>query len=145
MSDEDWDPAADHEVTAGSAGAEAEAAEAQPQYDSLDAWMDDWFVRVVRRRVGRGGIVWCAQWWAHAEAASRLGALWGAWEQAQIDLGSAPSQWWVWHFDAHWAVLTNPAGPFAACTADRHEPDADRLPSAPRSMQDTEAGDGEPL
>ena len=142
MSDQDWDPAAEHEAPADSVGPGIEPADAKPQYPTLEAWMDGWFVRTVRRRTGRAGVVWCAQWWEHAEARSRLSALWGAWEQAQIDLGSAPSGWWIWHFDAHWGQLTSPAGPFTACGADRHEPDPDPLPSAPRLVEvaGTDAG-----
>jgi hypothetical protein len=28
----------------------------------------------------QGGVTWCPQWWKHAEAISRLEALWRAWE-----------------------------------------------------------------
>ncbi|HEV2810242.1 MAG TPA: DUF4913 domain-containing protein [Acidimicrobiales bacterium] len=65
---------------------------------------------------------------AHAEAASRLGALWGAWEQAQIDLGSAPSQWWVWHLRRPVGRAHQPRRPF--CSLHRRPSRTGRAPLA---------------
>lgn len=53
--------------------------------------------------------------------------------------GAALSQCWLWHFDAHWPVLTNPAGPFSACTPERHVDDPSPLPSTPVPAHVTEA------
>src|SRR5688500_16673945 len=33
----------------------------------------------------QGGVTWCPQWWKHAEAISRLEALWRAWEFLRLD------------------------------------------------------------
>jgi hypothetical protein len=144
MSDAEWDPTMPHPASdtvqdPSPAPEPAPSVEAAPQYATLTAWMDDWFLQVVRRRVGRGSVSWCAQWWAHPEAASRLGALWAAWEESRTTGGAALSQWWLWHFDAHWPVLTNPAGPFSACTPERHVADPSPLPSAPVPAHVTEA------
>jgi hypothetical protein len=114
---DDWDPT----VTDPAPG---------PVYDSLPAWVEDWLSPTVRRHV-RNTVKWCGRWWAHPEAAARLGALWAAWEVAMAEGGSAMSQWWVYHFDSHWPVLTDAQGPFAGCHPDKPCSWAARLPVTP--------------
>ena len=58
---------------------------------------------------------WCARWWEHPEAVSRLEALWEAFESARRDPAPAMSSWWRDHVDHHMAVLTGPYGPFERC------------------------------
>jgi hypothetical protein len=84
-------------------------------FDSASAWVESWLVLTVRRRLGPH-MAWCADWWAHREAAARVESLWAAWELAQAEGGASPSQWWVYHFTPHWAALTDARGPFAGCT-----------------------------
>ncbi len=72
-------------------------------------------------------MTWCADWWAHREAAARVESLWAAWELAQAEGGASPSQWWVYHFTPHWAALTDARRPFAGCTAG-HVDDPARSP-----------------
>ena len=99
-----------------------------PQYPSLDDWVRHWFAPVMRRRV-RGQMHWCERWWAHPEAAARLGSLWSAWEQAEVEGGGGPSQWWLYHLEGHWPFLSGPTGPFAACQPGRHVDDPEPLPT----------------
>lgn len=104
-------------------------------YASADKWVREWLLAVVRpTRPGN----WCAKWWAHPEAAARLGDLWAAWEAAQAEGGAGPSQWWTYHFAVHWEALRAPTGPFAQCSPDQHTPPADRLPAEPVPEPDGE-------
>jgi len=65
---------------------------------------------------------WCPQWWAHAEALSRLEALWRTWEAARLDPLQGIAVWYRDFCDPQLLVLFSPAGPFAQCTAERHSP-----------------------
>lgn len=100
-----------------------------PVYESVHEWVTGWLAHMVRRRLGGGGTAWCARWSEHDEAVARLGALWAAWETTNVEGGTAPSAWWVHHFDPHWAVLTASNGAFASCGPDRHNPDPPPLPT----------------
>jgi len=64
---------------------------------------------------------WCRKWWAHAEALSRLEALWEAFEVMRLQPAPSFSTWLRDHFDAHMRVLTDPEGVFWDCDADRDE------------------------
>ena len=99
------------------------------EYRDLMAWVENWLSPTVRRYL-RSTDRWCERWWAHPEAAARLGAMWAAWEVANVEGGASLSQWWLSHFDNHWPSLIDSHGPFAGCRKDecRH---ADRLPVAP--------------
>lgn len=95
------------------------AAAPQPRFDSVEHWVQDWLRPIVRRTVNerRPGtrIVWCAQWWQHAEAIDRLEACWRAWEVARLDGGRGIADWWLTVMDPMWAQLTSPDGPFSEC------------------------------
>ena len=62
---------------------------------------------------------WCAKWWLHAEAVSRIEAIWRAWEALRLDGTLGPSVWWRDHADYHLAVLTAADGPFARCSHEK--------------------------
>ena len=67
---------------------------------------------------------WCAKWWEHAEAITRLEALWESWEKQRLEPGTGMATWWRDFADHHMAVLTDrDAGPFFKCdvTKGRHE------------------------
>ena len=55
----------------------------EPMYLELADWVTDHFVPVFRRTLG-GEYRWCAEWWRHDEAVSRLKALWHAWEVLRL-------------------------------------------------------------
>lgn len=98
---DEWDPTATDPVG--------------PEFPHLVAWVEQWLAPTLRHQL-RGTEKWCRRWWAHPEAAARLGALWAAWEVASAEGGSAMSQWWLYHFDGHWPRMTDSRGPFAGCT-----------------------------
>lgn len=77
-------------------------------------------------RSPESGLVWCPEWYRHAEALSRLDAVWRAWENLRLDPATGISNWWLHHADPHMRVLMDPvAGPFARCTNEAH---SDALP-----------------
>lgn len=81
------------------------------QYDDAAAWLEDWLLQVVRPR---RSVKWCPTWWRHAEARSRITALWLAWETYWGD-NDGQSHWWIVHFPPHWEALTSADGIFASC------------------------------
>lgn len=117
---------------------EAEAREQPrgPLYPNAAAWVEGFLTLHYARR--NPGFRWCAYWWQHVEAASRLEALWQAWEQARLsDDFSAISHWWLEHCDPQMAMLTAATGPFAQCDAiqERHAlPERLAVVSPPEGM-----------
>lgn len=100
----------------------------EPYYPDATTWFRDHFAPLVHRQLDAGQ-TWCAQWWAHPEAVSRLEALWRAWETLRLDPAFGISQWWRDHADPHLSVLlSRDHGPFAACTPTRHNNDLPELP-----------------
>lgn len=81
-------------------------------YPNADAWLRSWLLPNWRRPVHQH---WCPKWWLHAEAVSRVEAMWRAWEHLRTDGALGPSAWWRDHGDYHLAVLTSSTGPFARC------------------------------
>lgn len=122
---EDWD------MLYATPGAPAAAEEVpEPVFADVAGWVEQHLVLLVGRQLGAGA-TWCARWWAHAEAISRLEALWRAWEVLRLDEALGMSLWWRDHANPHLAVLlSRDAGPFAGCTPQRHV-DLPLLPSAP--------------
>ena len=86
-----------------------------------------------RRPLG-GEYRWCAQWWRHAEAITRLTALWQSWEAMRLQPGTGMISWLRDHLDHQLPVLLGRGGPFAACSRGRaHRPPRRRgRPAAPR-------------
>ena len=83
--------------------------------------MVDWLLPTVERRVAegsRGGVYWCAQWWAHPEGLQRIYSLWREWERARVEEGM--SAWWRDHLDPHLNALTGEHGAFVQCSPSRH-------------------------
>lgn len=122
LNDEDgWIPALDEEDLGDPQTAAAGADSASgPAFRDLESWVRDYLALHIRRRLG-GSATWCPKWWAHAEAISRLTALWMAWEHLRTQDALGMSQWWIYHADPHLAVLlSKDAGPFASCRTDRH-------------------------
>ena len=111
-----------------------------PVYASLEAWVTQHFLPIYRRPLG-GEYRWCATWWDHAEAITRLTALWHAWEALRLQPGTGIAVWLRDHLDHHLPVLLGRGGPFASCSEQEHiEPrEAAALP-APPGWWDTGAG-----
>ena len=81
------------------------------------------YIRIIDSRNG----TWCRKWFLHAEALSRVDALWRSWEHLRLDGKTGMSVWWKDHADPHMAVLLNQKGPFHACDLEIHK-DPDPFP-----------------
>ncbi|MGO9957762.1 MAG: DUF4913 domain-containing protein [Solirubrobacteraceae bacterium] len=100
-------------------------------FPSLLAWFEQWLRPVYRRSI-RGELrEWCPEWWQHAEAISRLEALWRAWEALRLDPGTGLSVWWRDHADHHLAALLDADGPFKACGDGHLDDNPEMLPHTP--------------
>ena len=98
-------------------GEGAGQAQAPPEtyFKSMMEWFERW-LRPTYRRSTHGDLrEWCERWWQHAEALSRMDALWRAWEALRLDPGTGLSVWWRDHADHHLAALLDADGPFKAC------------------------------
>ena len=114
-----------------------ETEEEQPElfYPSVDQFVADYLAQTYRRKIpvaGRGvGPTWCAQWWRHPEAVSRLTALWRAWEHLRLDPATGMAVWWRDYADPTMRTLFDANGPFEGCTPEEHQPKVVPLPAAP--------------
>lgn len=98
------------------------------RYKNLVDWLEDYFFEMVRRRLG-GQSTWCAKWWLHPEAISRLDSLWLSWEFLKDDGAMGMSNWWLSHADPHLQVLmSKDHGPFSSCKPELHRDDLHPLP-----------------
>jgi hypothetical protein len=99
-------------------------------YPNVAEFVRDNLANTYRRQINAGdGVNWCPQWWKHAEAISRLEALWRAWEFLRLDDTTGMSVWWRDHADYHMAVLLSANGPFRGCSPhDGHSPQPAPLP-----------------
>jgi hypothetical protein len=95
------------------------SAEPEPAYACVEDWVLEYVVPMFRRTLG-GEYRWCAQWWQHAEAISRLSALWHAWEVHRRDPGTGISVWYRDHLDHHLPILLGARGPFYQCSEETH-------------------------
>ncbi|MBO2447142.1 DUF4913 domain-containing protein [Actinomadura barringtoniae] len=91
----------------------------KPCYPTVEAWVTEHFLPMYRRTLG-GEYRWCAQWWLHAEAISRLTALWYAWESMRLQGASGIGLWYRDHLDHQLPVLLGARGPFYQCTEQQH-------------------------
>ena len=90
-----------------------------PEFASLDAFVEDYVLPNWRHR--QTSTAWCATWWKHAEAISRLEALWEGFEVLRREPPPALATWWRDHLDPHMRALTDESGTFAGCRATKHE------------------------
>ena len=91
----------------------------RPVYDGVEDWVTGQFLPMFRRPLG-GEYRWCPQWWLHAEAITRLTALWHSWEALRLEPGTGIAIWLRDHLDHQLAVLMGRGGPFAQCSEDEH-------------------------
>jgi hypothetical protein len=90
-----------------------------PLYGSVQDWVARQFLPMYRRPLG-GEYRWCTQWWRHAEAITRLTALWQSWEAMRLQPGTGMISWLRDCLDHQLPVLLGRGGPFAACSEDEH-------------------------
>lgn len=88
-------------------------------YASLEDFVREQLAPMYRRALDGTQRAWCPEWWRHAEAISRLEALWRAWEHLRLDPATGMSVWFRDHADHHMAVLLDPDGPFKRCSPDK--------------------------
>jgi len=96
------------------------AAEFELRFATLEDWVSQFFAPTFCRSISPS-VRWCARWWDHAEALSRLEALWRCWEVLRLKRWEGGVVWYR-DLDSHLPVLLAPDGPFAQCTPDRHTP-----------------------
>ncbi|MCU1517643.1 MAG: hypothetical protein JWQ75_2364 [Pseudarthrobacter sp.] len=85
-------------------------------YPDLVSFVHNKLAPTYRRNMGGSDTTWCPSWWKHAEAISRLEALWRAWEFLRLDPATGMSVWWRDHADHHMGVLLSSDGPFKGCS-----------------------------
>lgn len=90
-----------------------------PLYASVADWVTGQFLPVYRRPIG-GEFRWCPKWWLHAEAITRLTALWQSWEAMRLQPGTGTANWLRDHLDHQLPVLLGRSGPFAQCSVTEH-------------------------
>ena len=91
----------------------------EPVYPSVEHWVTWHFLPMYRRPLG-GEFRWCPQWWRHAEAITRLTALWQSWEAMRLQPGTGTASWLRDHLDHQLPILLGRSGPFAQCSQDEH-------------------------
>jgi hypothetical protein len=107
----------------------------QPVFDNVEEWVTERFLPMYPRPLG-GEFRWCAKWWLHAEAISRLTALWRAWETLRLEPALGIADWYQ-HLDHHMPILLGPRGPFYQCNEERHiEPHQANVDPAPPGYWD---------
>lgn len=88
----------------------------EPRFPTVAAFVEEYLGQIYQRQVSDSSeTAWCDQWWRHAEAASRINALWLAWEQLHRDERGGLNYWLVQHADPHMKKLFDPRGPFKYC------------------------------
>lgn len=108
-------------------------AEPQNLYDSVDAFVAGFLVQVYARKVDalKTGFRWCPKWWEHAEAVSRLEALWKAFEILRLDPGTGAAVWWRDYCDPTMSALCDSDGAFRQCSPTEHQVQPDLPIEAP--------------
>jgi hypothetical protein len=89
------------------------------RYERLEGWGHDYFLPNFKRPIG-GEIRWCNEWQQHAEAITRLEALWRSWEHLRLDAALGMATWLTNHLDPQLAALHSRSGTFAQCQPERH-------------------------
>jgi Domain of unknown function (DUF4913) len=118
-----------------------DAAPPGPLYDSVQEWVNEHFLPMYRRPIG-GEYRWCSQWWRHAEAITRLTALWQSWEAMRLQPGTGTANWLLTHLDHQLPVLLGRSGPFAQCSPGEHvEPRPATAEPPPPGWWDDDAED----
>jgi hypothetical protein len=103
----------------------------EPYFDSLEQWVTEYFVEMIRRPQPKG-FRWCPQWWRHPEVHVRLEALWRSWEALRLDGTTGMSVWFRDHLDPHFRMLTDSdLSPMSKCSTAGHVEENPQLPVDP--------------
>lgn len=103
-------------VAAGTATTGASAVAAEPIYSDVGEFVDHFVLPHYRHQLFKD-VRWCAYWWEHTAAVTRLEYLHEAFEHMCLDDPPSKSVWLRDHFDKHMSVLTVPTGVFWRCDA----------------------------
>lgn len=116
---------------------EAAAREADLHYGNVSEFVADRFIYLVPPPAPGSGLVWCPEWFRHAQALSRLDAIWRAWESLRFDNALGMSNWWTYHVDPHMRALMDPVtGPFWRCANGHQDPGALPIEKFPEGLLD---------
>jgi hypothetical protein len=119
-------------------GPTSQGADAAPEpfYAAVEDWVTDYFVPMFRRTLG-GEFRWCAKWWQHGEAISRLTSLWRVWEVLRLEPATGIATWYRDHLDHQLPILMGARGPFYQCSETVHrEPHQAAVSPAPGDWWD---------
>jgi len=119
-----------------------EASPPQPVYDGVEAWVTGQFLPMFRRPLG-GEYRWCRQWWLHAEAITRLTALWHSWEALRLEPGTGMAIWLRDHLDHQLTVVLGRAGPLRSAARTSTSNPGKQRPSTHRPDGGTSATAGD--
>lgn len=97
-----------------------------PYFASLDAFVEEYLLPNWRHQM-TNTTHWCTYWWRHAEAITRLEALWEAFEVLRLQPAPALSMLWRDHVDPHMRTLTDETGTFNRCSTRPGESPAHQL------------------
>ncbi len=126
----EWDEEPDDNSAGATESTEEDAQAPELFYPNVAEFVSNKLATSYRRQLNvQGGVTWCPQWWKHAEAISRLEALWRAWEFLRLDGTTGMSVWWRDHADHHMSVLLSTDGPLKA--APRTKATAPNSPRCP--------------
>jgi uncharacterized protein DUF4913 len=100
-------------------------------FPNVLAFVTEHLTPMYRRSLSGTDRTWCAEWWRHTEAVSRLEALWRSWEYLRLDPNLGISVWMRDHLDHHMAILLDADGPFKGCKPDQHAQRLEALPLKP--------------
>jgi hypothetical protein len=94
-----------------------------PRFATVELFVSEFVLPNRVHKYARDRVRWCAFWWEHAEAVTRLEALWEGFEAMRLERPPALSVWLRDHFDHHMRALTDPAGVFSDCDWAMRSPD----------------------
>ncbi|TYC96612.1 DUF4913 domain-containing protein [Arthrobacter echini] len=105
-------------------GDERPVGEEKPEtvYGSAEEFLHDQLLPCYLRDVDGKKAIWCANWYLHPEAISRITALWRAWEALRLEADTGMSIWWIQHADPTMYVLLSTDGPFFNCAGSHRAP-----------------------
>lgn len=92
----------------------------QPVFATVEEYVTERFIPMYRRILG-SEFRWCPRWWEHAEAISRLTAIWHSWEVKRLEPGTGIPEWYRDYLDPQLPILMGPNGPFAMCNEYEHK------------------------
>ena len=93
-------------------------------YPHVGEFVTDRLIYLYQRPTPESGLVWCPEWFRHAQALSRLDSIWRAWEHLRFDPAVGMSNWWTNYADPNMRALMDPVtGPFARCVNGHQDPE----------------------